>query len=110
MEVDSLAICVTRRIDGRILVRADNPDQVTVLDNTYYFHPDTVDLDGLEKTSRVYQCPHKGTCCWIDLVTEKGVIIDASWIYPEPKKGYRHIAGWYGFYANHRYYETKECD
>ncbi len=110
MEVDSLAICVTRRIDGRILVRADNPDQVTVLDNTYYFHPDTVDLDGLEKTGRVYQCPHKGTCCWVDLVTEKGVIIDASWIYPEPKEGYRHIAGWYGFYASHRYYETKECD
>ena len=93
-----------------ILVRADDPDQVTAIGDTYYFHPEIVGLDGLEASGRIYKCPHKGTCNWIDLVTDKGVIIDASWMYPDPKENFHHIAGWYGFYANHRYYETKECE
>lgn len=105
-----MAICVVRRKDSKILVRADNADQFTKVDGAYYFHPDIVLLNGLEETGRTYECPHKGTCHWIDLVTEKGVIVDASWQYPNPKKGYQHIAGWYGFHSGHRYYETKEMD
>lgn len=105
-----MAICVIRRTDNKVLVRADNPDQVTVIGETYYFHPDIVDLEGLEKTDRIYKCPLKGTCYWIDLVTDKGVIVDMSWVYPEPKADYQHITDWYGFYTNHRYYETKECE
>ena len=93
-----------------MLVRADNADQVTRVDGAYYFHPDIVTLKGLEKTNRTYECPHKGTCHWIDLVTDKGVIVDASWQYHEPLKGYKHITDWYGFHASHRYYETKEMD
>jgi len=105
-----LAICVIRRTDNRVLVRADNPGQVTAIGDTYYFHPDIVDLGGLEQTGRFYECPHKGTCNWIDLATDKGVIIDVSWIYPDPKEDYRHIAGWYGFYIDHRYYKTRVCE
>ena len=105
-----MSICVIRRTDSNVLLRADNPDQVTTIDDTWYFHPDIVDLEGLEKTDRIYKCPLKGTCNWIDLVTDKGVIIDVSWIYPEPRPDYHHIAGWYGFYADHRYYETIECE
>jgi len=105
-----LAFCVVRKIDGKILLRVDDSEKMTAVGDTYYFHPDLVDLKGLEKTGRIYQCPQKGTCNWIDLVTEKGVIVDASWTYPEPKPKFKHIAGWYGFFANHRYYETRECN
>lgn len=105
-----MAICVIRRADGKVLVRVDKPEQVITMGDAYYFHPDTVALNGLKQSGRIYQCPLKGTCYWIDLITEKGAVIDASWIYPEPKEDYRHITGWYGFYANHRYYETKECE
>jgi len=105
-----MSICVIRKKDGEILVRADKPEQVTVIGDAYYFNPDIVFLEGLERTDRIYQCPDKGTCYWIDLVTEKGVIVDASWTYPEPNQDFKHIAGWYGFYSDHRYYETKKCE
>lgn len=105
-----MAICVIRRADGQVLVRADNPEQVTTIGDAYYFLPDIIKLKGLEQSGRIYQCPLKGTCYWIDLITEKGAVIDASWTYLDPKKDYLHITGWYGFYANHRYYETKECE
>ena len=105
-----MTICVVRRKDQQILVRADKTDQAIQIDGAYYFHPDIVTLEGLEETDRTYECPHKGTCHWIDLVTKKGVIVDASWQYPEPREGYRHITGWYGFHASHRYYETKYLD
>lgn len=105
-----MAICVIRRTDNKVLVRADNPDQVTAIGDTYYFHPDLVGLEGLEQSGRIYKCPLKGTCNWIDLVTAKGVIVDMSWVYPEPEADFQHITNWYGFYAIHRYYETKECE
>ncbi len=92
-----------------MIVRAENDGQVIRLEGNYYFHPDVVDTSALEITSRLYDCPKKGICNWIDMRTDKGIVTDAAWIYPETKKDFQHIAGWYGFYPDHRYYETKEC-
>ena len=105
-----MAICVLRKSVRSVLVRADNPDQVIRLEGNFYFHPDLVDPSLLDITERTYNCPKKGVCNWIDLVTEKGFVTDGSWVYPETKQGYENIRGWYGFYADHRYYETRECD
>jgi uncharacterized protein (DUF427 family) len=105
-----VAICVQRKSDGSVLVRAENPEQVIRLEGNYYFHPDVVDTSIIEITDRTYHCHYKGVCNWIDLATDKGFVTDIAWIYPETKQDYEYIRGWYGFYADHRYYETRECD
>jgi len=105
-----MAICIFTKSDNTVLVRAESDDQVIKLDGNFYFHPDLVDTSILEITGRTYHCPIKGVCNWIDLVTEKGYVTDASWIYRDTKQGFENINGWYGFYADHRYYEIRECD
>ena len=105
-----MAICVVRKKDKTVIVRANDTGQFVHIEDSYYFHPDIVDSSKLDITSRTYDCPKKGISNWIDLITEKGIVADAAWVYPEPKNNFQHIAGWIGFYSDHRYYETRECD
>lgn len=102
--------CIVRRKTGEVLMCAERPDQVLALEGNWYFHPDVVDPDQVEITDRPYNCPRKGICYWVDLKTDSGFVTNAAWVYPQPKKDYKHIAGWYGFYGDHQYYEVKECD
>lgn len=105
-----MAICVVKKKDGSVIVRAEDAKQVIRLEGNYYFHPDLVDISMLDITSRLYDCPKKGICNWIDLKSDKGFVADAAWVYPQPLAGFERIAGWFGFYADHRYYETRECE
>ena len=91
-------------------MRGEEPAQVIRLEGNFYFHPEVVDTSLLDVTSRIYHCPNKGVCNWIDMKTDKGFVTDACWIYPDPKQAFENIKGWYGFYPDHRYYRTAECD
>ena len=101
--------CILRKSDNAVLVRAD-AGQVLQLGESVYFHPECIDHTRFEVSDRIYTCPEKGTCFWVDLKTDKGFLNDVAWVYPETKQGFEHIAGWYGFYAHHRYYYYAECD
>lgn len=92
--------------NDEIIVRA-NPDQYQVLENNFYVHPGLIDLEKFEISDRIYNCPVKGKSYWVDLKTGNGWLNDICWVYPEPKKKYEHIAGWYGFYPSHRDYEIE---
>jgi uncharacterized protein (DUF427 family) len=105
-----VAICVYRKSDGGLILRGEEPSEIIRLEGNYYFHPDVVDTSLMDITQRTYACQKKGICNWIDLKTNKGFVIDASWVYPDPKTGYENIRGWYGFYPDHRYYKTEECE
>lgn len=106
----SNAVCVVRKKDGAVLLRAENPAQYQKLEGNWYFDAALIDPAMVDITDRTYICPYKGTCQWIDLQTDHGYVTDAAWVYKEPKKGYETIGGRYGFYADHRYYEVRECD
>ncbi len=106
----SKAMCVIRKKDGAVLLRAEDPSQYYRLGEYWYFDPSLIDPATIDITDRTYICPLKGTCQWIDLQTDHGYVADAAWIYKEPKPGYEPIRGRYGFYPDHRYYEVRECD
>jgi uncharacterized protein (DUF427 family) len=93
--------------NNEILVSADKK-HVQVLDNNYYIHPDLVDLSRLEISDRIYNCPSKGKARWVDLKTEQGWLNDICWVYPDPKKKYIKIAGWFGFYPSQKHYEIEK--
>lgn len=103
------SICVKRRRDGKVLVEA-KAGHFQKLEDKWYIHRDCVDRALFETSDRVYSCPDKGMCYWIDLAGEVTYINDVAWVYPEPRSGYENIAGWYGFYPHHKYYDVEECD
>lgn len=90
--------------DDHILLQAQGK-QLQEVENNYYIHPDLIDMNQFEVSDRIYNCPVKGICFWVDLKTDLGWINDICWVYPEPKKAYQGIAGWYGFYPSHKKYE-----
>jgi uncharacterized protein (DUF427 family) len=101
--------CIQRKSDNAVLATTTNPEQVLFLEDNWYFHPDTIDTSRFEISNREYICSYKGTCYWVDLKTEDGHINDVAWMYPDPKPGFRKIKGWFGFYADHRYYRFSDC-
>lgn len=100
---------ITIRInnDDHILLQAQG-NQLQEVEKNYYIHPDLIDMSQFEVSDRIYNCPVKGICFWVDLKTDLGWINDICWVYPEPKKAYQGIAGWYGFYPSHKKYEIIE--
>lgn len=99
-------LCIRLKNSDDPLVCAD-ADQVQRLEDNYYIHPDCINKDSFEISDRVYNCPEKGTSFWVDLKTKRGFLNDISWVYPDPLPDFKHIAGWYGFYPTHRYYEIE---
>jgi len=76
---------------------------VIIEEGSYYFDREKVDLGNLQITERLYTCPYKGVCNWIDLVDENGKVVkEVGWVYPTPKKDYEHIAGRIAFYPGVR--------
>ncbi len=102
-------ICMVRKSDGAVVARAARPEQVLEQDGNCYFHPHTVNRDLLEISDRMHDCPHKGRRYWVDLKDGKLYTHDVAWVYPDPKPEYRDIAGWFGFYPEHRSYRKTEC-
>lgn len=102
--------CIVRRSDGKVLVHAKRPDQIQHIKDAWYFHPDCVDPEIFEVSDRIYSCPDRGDSYWVDLKIRHAYINDAAWVFPHPKPGYEHIAGWYGFYTDHAAYRCVPCD
>lgn len=103
-------VCVKLKKNGTILVRATEPEQIIRLEGNWYFDPKLINPDIMRVTDRLYTCPYKGTCNWIDLEDDSLYIPDVAWVYPTTFPDYNHIAGWYGFFPSNNYYDTGECD
>ncbi|MDX2477550.1 MAG: DUF427 domain-containing protein [Gammaproteobacteria bacterium] len=97
-------ITIRMKNDDHILLQAQGK-QLQEVENNYYIHPDLIDMSQFEVSDRIYNCPVKGICFWVDLKTDLGWVNDICWVYPEAKKAYQQIAGWYGFYPSHKKYE-----
>ncbi len=101
------SVTIFMKHDNSILLQA-NGDQLQLIENNYYIHPDLINMNLFQISDRIYICPIKGTCRWVDLKTEHGWINDICWVYPQPKQAYQHLTGWFGFYPSHRKYEIKQ--
>lgn len=101
--------CIVRKTDDKVLVRAP-ADKVQPLEGNWYIHPDYIDKTLFEISERVYHCPKKGICQWVDMKTERSYVNDVSWVYDQTQPDFDRIAGWYGFYGDHTRYYHKECD
>jgi len=102
--------CIRRRRDGVIIAHATDPGQVIGMDGNFYFHPDCVQRDLLETSDRRYHCARKGICNWVDMRIGDLYVHDVAWIYADPEPAYRRIAGWYGFYPEHKAYRADHCE
>ena len=75
-------------------------ETVHLLEGSWYFAPEAVDLAYLHVTQRIYTCPYKGVCYWIDLNTPNTRAQNIAWVYQDPKPGYEMIKGCIGFYSH----------
>jgi len=97
------------RATGEVLAQAHN-DQALALEGNWYLHPDAVGHLPLDVSDRLYSCPDKGVCNWVDLETPLGFMNNVAWVYRETFPAFRHIDGWFGFYGSEPRYYCEHSD
>lgn len=85
--------------DEAIIAQADQNQGVIELEGNWYFDRDRVNMSNLVITDRTYVCPYKGTCYWLDFVSDEVNAKNIGWVYEEPMTGYESIKGRIAFYA-----------
>ena len=88
---------VKARASGETLAQAAEP-AVRQFEGNLYFAPGSVNAEHLVVTERIYTCPYKGVCYWVDLASPTDRAQNIAWIYREPKPGYEFIKDQWGFY------------
>jgi uncharacterized protein (DUF427 family) len=73
-------------------------DRCLVVEDNYYFPPDTVKREHLRPSATHTKCSWKGTASYYDVVVGDQRNVDAAWYYPEPKSAAHDIAGWVAFW------------
>ena len=82
-------------------VLADARDgQAQRVEGNWYVDPSAVRADHLSMTADAYTCPYKGTCHYADFRDGERRVDHIAWVYGEPKPGWEHIKGRYGFYGS----------
>jgi len=96
-------VTIRERESGAALAEAEVGPNLAKYEGNWYFDPAAVQSDVLRVSERVYTCPIKGACNWVDYVGPEGQVVrDVAWVYPKVKPGHELIQGRYGFYAASR--------
>ena len=92
-----MRVRIIEKSSGAVL--ADGKDgQVQKVEGNWYFDASAIHPK-LQLTAHDYTCPYKGTCLYADFVDDGQRVVDVAWVYGDPKAGWEHIKGKYGFYA-----------
>jgi uncharacterized protein (DUF427 family) len=95
-----VALHIKERSTGRVIASGEENESVRVFEGNWYYKPEVVDMTYLRLTDRIYTCPYKGQCFWIDVETPDGQRTqNVAWVYRQPKQGYEFITDQIGFYA-----------
>jgi uncharacterized protein (DUF427 family) len=95
-----MALVVKERHTGSVIASAEENAGVRVFEGNWYYNQNNVDMQYLKVTNRVYTCPYKGRCYWIDVEAPDGTKAqNVAWTYFDVKPGYEFIQGEIGFYA-----------
>jgi uncharacterized protein (DUF427 family) len=62
-------------------------DDLIYIEGNWYFPPDSVKHEFLEKSPTPYTCPWKGVCQYFNVVQGDNKSPDNAWSYPEPLPG-----------------------
>ena len=95
-----MAFIVKERSNGEIIAAAKDHQTVRVFEGNWYFKPEAVNMQHLKVTDRIYTCPYKGVCYWIDLEAPDGTKAkNVAWVYRDPKPTYEFIKDQIAFYT-----------
>ena len=98
MNASTTRLRIAETSSGTQIVDA-GPDQFAEVEGNWYVHPGAVDSAHLEVTGHEYVCPYKGRCFYVDFVDGDKRVPRVAWVYDNPKDGWEHIKGKYGFYS-----------
>lgn len=100
--MDKRVITIRNNQSGTVLASGAEAQDVRLFEGAWYFDPNAVDMTHLIVTDRTYICPYKGTCYWIDLVTEASQAPNVAFTYFKVNPGYEFVKDQIGFYAGRR--------
>lgn len=69
-----------------------------IVENNYYFPPESVHTRFLRPSETHTTCPWKGMASYYDICVNGKVNKDAAWYYSDPKPAAGHIAGHVAFW------------
>ena len=87
---------------GNEVAKAIVGEGVQLFEGAWYFAETAVNFTNLIRTERIYICPYKGKCHWIDLQTENGDVENIGFTYYQVNPGYEFIQDKIAFYAGKR--------
>jgi uncharacterized protein (DUF427 family) len=67
-----------------VIAEADKEDLIYI-ERNWYFPPDSVKNEYLQKSDTPYICPWKGACQYFNVVDGDKTGKDNAWSYPDPK-------------------------
>lgn len=69
--------------NGTVIAEA-RKDDLIYIEGNWYFPPESVKQDFLQKSDTPYTCPWKGVCQYFNVGQNDTWSKDSAWSYPEP--------------------------
>ena len=69
-----------------VIAEADR-DELIFIEQHWYFPPESVNQEYLQKSDTPYTCPWKGVCQYFNVGQGDTWSQDSAWSYPEPLSG-----------------------
>ena len=73
-------------------------ESILSIGKSYYFPPESVNMEYLVKSKNIYHCPDRGYGDYYNVVVDGAENLDAAWVYPHPYPEAAAIAGHFGFW------------
>lgn len=83
--------------NGTVIAEAKE-NEVEIVEGNIYFPMTSVQEQYLQASTKVTQCPWKGSASYYDLVVNGQTNSDAVWTYRTPRDAARQIAGFVAFW------------
>lgn len=81
--------------NGAVLAESD---QGIVIENNYYFPPNSIQKAYFRPSATHTTCPWKGEASYCSIEVNGQTNADAAWFYPTPKPAAKEITGYYAFW------------
>lgn len=94
----------TLRVEFNNIIIAETHCGMRVLETSqapaYYFPPQDIQIEYLEKIGQTTFCEWKGQACYYDVLVKEQRVQRAAWYYPDPTKRFKPITNYIAFYPN----------
>lgn len=73
-----------KAIWNNVTIAEANKEDLIYIEGNWYFPPDAVNQEYLQKSPTPYTCPWKGVCQYFNVTDGDQTSEDVAWSYPEP--------------------------